>query len=280
MHLSPHWGPEDPGGFQLRLCVCMSVSLYICLSICSPALIFVDHKSATRNFTQFMRPSVRPYVRPVAHGPFAVNFICIDFQCGGPASQCIYPHTGVQRIPVGLIQAYTSFYISACLVVRIFFWWSKGAACNCAHRMRPQAMGSNPLSGSIICPSVRPSVRQYIRPYVCPSVWKFFRPSICMSVWPYICLLICTFVCVPFVIFICINFPVWGSSGVMHTMGSRVTQLGPVDIICTSVYLSICISVYLSVFMSLCLSVCMYLYLYVSMSGRPRHFLAIKSCGP
>ena len=69
--------------------------------------------------------------------------------------------------------------------------------------MRPQAIGSNPLSGSIICPSIRPSVRPpvclSVHPSVCLSVHPFIRPSISSSVrssvrssagllWFYFCL--------------------------------------------------------------------------------------------
>ena len=43
-----------------------------------------------------------------------------------------------------------------CLFVRINFWQSKSVARNCAQRMRPQTMGSNTLSGSIIIMSFRP----------------------------------------------------------------------------------------------------------------------------
>ena len=97
-------------------------------------------------------------------------YICINFQCGGPASRCIYPHTGVQKTHVGSSRAYTSVCISVyssvslsiCPVDHVTFWRSKCAACNYVQRMRPQATESNTPSGSIICPSVHPSV--------CPSV--------------------------------------------------------------------------------------------------------------
>ena len=54
---------------------------------------------------------------------------------------------------------YVCPYVSLSLypVDDVAFWKSKRAARNCAQRMCLQAMGSKPLSDSIICPSVRPS---------------------------------------------------------------------------------------------------------------------------
>ena len=112
--------------------------------------------------------SVCPSIHPPGHLlAFFYFFICINFQCGGPYLRCIYPYIGVQRTPVGSSRAYMSVYLSVfqslhlylCLVIRVTFWRSKRMARNCAHRMRPQATGSNPLNGSIICPYIRPSGR-------------------------------------------------------------------------------------------------------------------------
>ena len=69
-----------------------------------------------------------------------------------------------------------SISLSLCLYVSIFglphcFLAIICATHNCAQRMRPQATGSNPLSGSIICPSV------------CPSIlpWDFCGFCICIN---------------------------------------------------------------------------------------------------
>ena len=59
----------------------------------------------------------------------------------------------------------------------------KSAVHNFTHRMRPQAMGSNPLSGSIRCLSVRPSV----------------QTSTGLLIFLYL-----------------YSFPVWGSSAAIH----------------------------------------------------------------
>ena len=56
-----------------------------------------------------------------------------------------------------------SIFVSICPVVRVTFCRSKRAAHNYVQRMWPQAMGSNPLSGSIICPSVHPSIHPSIQ---------------------------------------------------------------------------------------------------------------------
>ena len=69
-----------------------------------------------------------------------------------------YPHTGVQRTPVGSSQAYISVFLSLRPVFHVAFLWSKCTAHNYAQRMWQRAMGSNTLSGSIICLSARLSV--------------------------------------------------------------------------------------------------------------------------
>ena len=54
------------------------------------------------------------------------------------------------------ISIYRNLCMFLCLFVRINFWQSKSVARNCAQRMRPQTMGSNTLSGSIIFMLIRP----------------------------------------------------------------------------------------------------------------------------
>ena len=106
-------------------------------------------------------PFVRPSGCPRAFCDFC---ICINFQCRGPASRSIYPHSGVRRTPMGSSQAYMSVSMSLCLSVSLsghlcFILVIICASHNFVQRMQPQATGSNPLSGSIICPFVCPSVR-------------------------------------------------------------------------------------------------------------------------
>ena len=65
---------------------------------------------------------------------------------------------GTQWVPLDLICMYVFSYWSLSIRLSIFlswtFWWSNHAARNCVQYMKLQTMGSNPLSGSIICPSV------------------------------------------------------------------------------------------------------------------------------
>ena len=76
---------------------------------------------------------------------------------------------------MGSNQDYMSFdpsvYMSLFPFVWVALFQSKRADHNCAQRMWPQATGSNPLSGSIICPYVRPSSR----------LWDFFDFCICIN---------------------------------------------------------------------------------------------------
>ena len=84
---------------------------------------------------------------------------------GSSLAMHLSPHWGLSD-PSG-VQSSLSFCLLVSLSGRTrLFLAIIHAAHNCAQRMWPQATGSNPLSGSIICPSVRPSVR----PSVCPSV--------------------------------------------------------------------------------------------------------------
>ena len=84
----------------------------------------------------------------------------INFQCGGPAPRCIYLESRAHRTPVGSRRAYMSVHPFVhpyvCISVSMHscpcrFLEIISMACNCAQCMRPQATGSNTLSGSIIC---------------------------------------------------------------------------------------------------------------------------------
>ena len=99
----PTLGPKEPqwGSFKL---ICTSASLLLCISVSLsgrlPHLLVIIHSS--RNCAQRMRPQATGsnhlsgsiicpsdglYGCPRAFCDFG---ICIDFQCGGPASRCIY----------------------------------------------------------------------------------------------------------------------------------------------------------------------------------------------
>ena len=77
-------------------------------------------------------------------------------------STTLSPHWG-PRDPRGvqsILYVFASVYLSVLLFVSLSghpcrFLAIICAACNCIQRMRPQATGSNLLSGSMICPSVR-----------------------------------------------------------------------------------------------------------------------------
>ena len=81
-------------------------------------------------------------------------------------------HARTHAVTIDPTRANQSYYVeliclSLCPVVGVAFWRSKRVARNCAQRMRPQGTGSNPLSGSIICPSVCPVVRPVVRGPFC-----------------------------------------------------------------------------------------------------------------
>ena len=163
----------------ISLSICLSVSLCLWSVVC--VAFFIIH--AARNCVQRMRPQAtgsNPLsgsiiclsVHPVVHGPFVIfvfvfnSFITRDYyyyyyyyQCGFPESQLIYPYTGVQRTLIGSSRAYMSVSLFLFLSSRPHhFLVIICAANNCAQHMLPQATGSNPLRGSIICLSIRLSI--------------------------------------------------------------------------------------------------------------------------
>ena len=136
---------------------------------------------------------------------------------------------------------FISFYI--CLFFCANCWQWKRASRNCVWRMQLQATGSNPLSGSIICPSIRPSVRRSVRSSTGLSRFWYLYP-----------------------------FPVWGSSVAVHLLLTEpwhihMHQYPHTGVQSTPLWSS-------QVFMSICLSFCSCLCLSVFMSGCPHRFLA------
>ena len=116
--------------------ICLSLCLCVSVSVGSSASLFGEHLRG-------------PYFS-AAHAAAGHRFRSII------STVVLYPHTGVRRTPVGSSWAYMSVSLSG---RPRRFLEIICVARNCAQRMRPQATSSNPLSDSIICPSVRPVVR-------------------------------------------------------------------------------------------------------------------------
>ena len=114
---------------------------------------------------------------------------------------------------------YSQAYMSVCLSVRLYVSLYEHLCCfltiirganNCANRMRTQATGSNPLSGSIICPSVRMSIhisvcvsfhpRAFCDLVICVNPQSRFQSTPVGSSWTYmsVCLSVSLYLC-PFV---------------------------------------------------------------------------------
>ena len=130
----------------------------------------------------------------------------------------MYTHIGVRRTPVGSSQYYMSVCLYICLSISLYLCLSVSlsghphicltiirVACNFLQRMRPQDILSNPLSGSITCPSVHPSV--------CPFVRDSFRI---------------------FVFAINSSVGVQRRNSFIPILGSKVPQWGPVELLCLS----------------------------------------------
>ena len=151
----------------------MSLYLSVSLSSCPRrffAIIRAAHSCGQRIQNQAMGSNnlIGSIICPYVHTSgclwaFCDFGFCINFQCGGPAQRCIYPHNWVQKNPEGSSRDYMSILMSVYMSV-----WPSVSLYGCSRRfwsiicashifvncMRPQAMGPNPLSGSIMCPSV------------------------------------------------------------------------------------------------------------------------------
>ena len=166
-----------PQWYQVKL-MCLYVYLYFCMSICLYhflAIIHVDH-----NCAQIMKPQA------TGSNLLSGSIICLPVRLytqvlgflylylfpvwGSSVAMQLSPH-GVRSNLVG----YSWSYIPICLSLYLSVWSSASIFGNnkiadryFTQHMRPQAMGSNPLSRSIICPSVRL--------YICTSVRSYGRP--------------------------------------------------------------------------------------------------------
>ena len=141
----PQWVPAKLIFMSVRISIPLSLCPSVSLSLCSVARVaFWRSNRAARNCTQCMRPQATgsntlsgsiiclSFLMSGYMQAFCNFCICINFQCRCPASQCIYPHTGVRRTPVGSSQdymyihfsLYMSVSLSVCPVVRVTFWRS------------------------------------------------------------------------------------------------------------------------------------------------------------
>ena len=169
--------------------------------------------------------------------------ICINFQCGDPVLRCIYyvertlwmcslfdcfmiNRLYTRLYPVTSSWAYISvlpfIYLYLCLFGSLHLFLAIICApCNFAQCMRMQSTGSDPLSGSIICLSVRLSDRPPVHPSGFLRHYAVVVFVFIYSVWVY-----------PYDTFIL-------------ALGYERPQWGPVELIYMSVRPSLCISVYL-----------------------------------
>ena len=146
----------------------------------------------------------------------------------------LYPHWGPKE-PDG-VQSSLCVHVYVFLSVYLYVSLSSHpcrfleiicTARNCAQRIWPQATGSDSLSGNIIFPYVRTSVRPVVRePF---TIFYLYSIVLILEM-------------------ININITIT-SVGVQHsdafipTLGSVGLQWGPVAIICLSICLSVCLSV-------------------------------------
>ena len=118
---------------SIHLLVHMSIHLYVHpsvrLSVCSSVGL-----SVCRSVVLSTRPPFHPSIHSVVCGPFSFLYFYSVF----------------------LILEMITINISSWLSTSLFGKRSRDR--NCLQCMRTHATGSNPLSGSIICPSVRPVV--------------------------------------------------------------------------------------------------------------------------
>ena len=138
------------GSSQAYVSVSLSVHMSVYLSVWSSASPFVNHQIIARKCAQCMRPQcmrpqgigsnilgdniifapVRPYGCLREFSIFVSVFKSFNsrydyyyhyyYHRWGPALMCIYPHTGVQRTPVGSSRPYMSICLSVCLSI----WYS------------------------------------------------------------------------------------------------------------------------------------------------------------
>ena len=156
----------------------------VCLSVCPSLHLSIICLSVRSS----IRSSVCPYVRPPLRPSISTS---------------VRPSDHLPAPPYLRLSVYLSLYISVSLSGHPRrFLAIIHVACNCAQRIRLQAMGSNPLSGSIICPSVRTPVHPVVRG---------------------------PFSVIVFVFISCVGFQ--RRDSFIPTVGSSGPQWGPVDII-------------------------------------------------
>ena len=146
---------------------------------------------------------------------------------------------------MGSSRSYVSMYLSLCLSVSLSlclfghphrFLTKICAARNCVQRIRLQATGSNTLSGSIICPSLHPSVYYYA------GLLQFLHL--------YSIVLVLEMITITITI---TSLRVQGCYEFIPTLGSEEALWGPVEIIYPSISLFICMSVCLYLRLVICI---------------------------
>ena len=99
-----------------------------------------------------------PFVCPSGRLRVFCNFcFCINFQCGFQCRGAFILKLGLSFYIPPYVCPYICLSVSLSVHTHRFFEIIR-AARNCVQSMQPQATGSNYLSGSIIFPSVNPSV--------------------------------------------------------------------------------------------------------------------------
>ena len=131
--------------------------------------------------------------------------------------------------------------LSVCLSVSLSGRPCRFLAIICADRnfaqgMQPQATGSNPLSGSIIFPSVRQSVCPVFCPVVCPFVRLVVRGPFAIFLSIFNSFNTIEMITVTITITIT-SVGVQRHDAFIPTLGSEVPQWGPVNLIFSSVSL-------------------------------------------
>ena len=136
MHLSSHWGPEDPSGVQSSLCVSLSFHLSIC-----PSVHLSIYPSVHQSICPAVPLSICPYVclsvcLSVSLSGLPRRFLAIDYSGGEGGGgggyiqraryfalrnqitiMCLSIFTSVRMF------VYLSVSLSLCQVLRVAFWY-------------------------------------------------------------------------------------------------------------------------------------------------------------
>ena len=154
MHLSPHWGPEDPSGVQSSLCVIFLVHLSLYWSS-HPIQILVII-SAARNCAQCMRP------QSTGSNPQNGSIICLTV--------CLSVHLYVRSF------VYQYICLSVCIPGRMQDFWNVVFILILVWEFS-NTMHLSLHWGSEDCSGVQSSL------YVCPPVFMSQYTVVCVEFW-------------------------------------------------------------------------------------------------